>query len=335
MLKIPIATWIANAAACLNGTYGHVTHQADRVDCSRQTVSDHASKVQAAVVAEHQGGPTRAELVEQNQHLRQENAQLWDWLAQTIEFPTVQQREFAITAAAMGLSLNQVLVLLTLILGKPAGSGRSTVHRWIKAAGLAAGRVLKSLDARCRALVLVGCLDEIFFHGRPVLVGIEPASMTWFLGQKANDRSGATWAKALRDWTALEFVTADAGTGLQAGIAGVQQGRREQGQTPLENSLDVFHVRVHGLNDSCKTAWISLVCASATTCKISLYRILCRFVRLSRVEHLRSESLKPYDFRGPCSFGDADGRTRAPSIAVWTVNAYCSTRPRRRVGCDA
>ena len=32
MLKIPIATGIANAAACLNGTSGHVTHQADRVN---------------------------------------------------------------------------------------------------------------------------------------------------------------------------------------------------------------------------------------------------------------------------------------------------------------
>ena len=141
----------------------------------------------------------------------------------------------------MGLRLNQVLVLLTLILGKPACSGRSTWHRRIKAAGLAAGRALKGLDARCRALVLVGCLDEIFFHGRPVLVGIEPASMTWFLGQKANDRTGATWAKALHGWTALEYVLADAGTGLQAGIAAVQQERHEQGQTPLENGLDVFH----------------------------------------------------------------------------------------------
>ena len=103
----------------------------------------------------------------------------------------------------MGLSLNQVLVLLALILGKPARPGRSTLHRWIKAAGMAAGRVLKHLDARCQALVLVGCLDEIFFHGRPVLVGVEPASMTWFLGQKADDRTGATWAKALHDWTAL------------------------------------------------------------------------------------------------------------------------------------
>jgi hypothetical protein len=241
MLKIPLATWIANAAACLDGPYGQVTRQAILADCSRQTVYDHADKVRAAVEAQHQGSSHRADRVEQDQQLRRENARLWDWLAQTIEFPKAKQEQFAITAAAMGLSLNQVLVLLALLLGQRACPGRSTVHRWIKAAGLAAGRVLKALDARCRALVLVGCLDEIFFHGRPVLVGIEPTSMAWFLGQVAPDRTGATWAEALHDWTALEFVAADAGAGLQAGIAAVQRGRRELGQVPLENGLDVFH----------------------------------------------------------------------------------------------
>lgn len=241
MFKIPVVTWIANAAARLAGAHGDVTQQAEAVDCSRQTIYDHAQKVQAAVEAEHQGGPTRAELLEQDQHLRRENAQLWDALAQTIEFPADKQRQFAVTATAMGLSLNQVLALLALILGKQVCPGRSTLHRWIKAAGQAAGRVLKHLDARCKALVLVGCLDEIFFHGRPVLVGVEPTSMAWFLGQKADDRSGATWSKALRDWTALEYVTADAGTGLQAGIAAVQRQRQEDGQPALENGLDVFH----------------------------------------------------------------------------------------------
>jgi hypothetical protein len=241
MLKIPFATWIANAASGLTGIYGDVTRQAEVADCSRQTIYDHAQKVQAAVEDAHDGGPTRAELFERNQHLGQENAQLWDWLAQSIDFPPSQQREFSVTATAMGLSLNQVLVLLALVLGKQVCPGRSTVHRWIKAAGLSAGRVLRFLDARCQALVLVGCLDEIFFHGRPVLVGVEPASMTWFLGQKSNDRSGATWAKALRDWPALSYVTADAGTGLQAGIAAVQQERQEKGQPSLENGLDVFH----------------------------------------------------------------------------------------------
>ncbi|MBV8457593.1 MAG: hypothetical protein JO122_13370 [Acetobacteraceae bacterium] len=241
MLKIPVVLWIANAAARLAGTHGDVTQQAQHADCSRQTVYDHARKVQAAVEAEHAGGPSRAQLSAENHHLRRENAQLWDWLAQTIEFPKEKQRQFTVTALAMGLSLNQVLTLLALILGAKACPGRSTLHRWIQAAGRAAGRVLKHLDARCQALVLVGCLDEIFFHRRPVLVGVEPASMVWFLGQKAKDRAGATWSQALQGFPALSYVLADAGTGLQTGIAAVQQQRQKQGQPPLENGLDVFH----------------------------------------------------------------------------------------------
>jgi hypothetical protein len=241
MLKIPFVTWIANAAAGLTGIYDAVIRQAEVADCSRQTIYDHARKVQAALEDTHDGGPTRAELIERNQHLGREDAQLWGWLAQTIDFPPKTRREFSVTAAAMGLSLDQVLVLLALILGKQACPGRSTLHRWIKAAALAAGRVLKSLDARCQGLVLVGCLDEIFFHGRPVLVGVGPARMTWFLGQKSNDHSGVTWAKALRDWAALSYVTADAGTGLQAGIAAAQRQRQGDGKPALENGLDVFH----------------------------------------------------------------------------------------------
>jgi hypothetical protein len=241
MLTIPVASWIANAAVGLTGLYGDVTRQARAADCSRQTIYDHAHKVQAAVVDAHDGGPTRTTLVARNQQLRRENAQLWDWLARTIEFPADKQHEFSVTAAAMGLSLNQVLVLLALILGQQACPGRSTLHRRIKLAAVAAGRVLKLLDARCRALVLVGCLDEIFFHGRPVLVGVEPASMAWFLGQVADDRTGATWAGALRDWEALSFVAADAGKGLQAGIAAVQRERQEDGKPSLESGLDVFH----------------------------------------------------------------------------------------------
>jgi hypothetical protein len=241
MLKIPLVTWIANAAAVLTGAYGEVTLQAEVADCSRQTIYDHAHEVQAAVVDAHDGGPTRATLIAENQRLARENAQLWRWLEETIEFPVIKRHEFAATAAAMGLSLNQILVLLALILGQPARPGRSTLHRWIKLAGLAAGRVLKLLDARCRALVLVGCLDEIFFHGRPVLVGVEPASLTRFLGQKADDRTGATWAGALRDWDGLMFVTADAGKGLQAGIAMVRRERQEDGKPSLESGLDVFH----------------------------------------------------------------------------------------------
>ena len=37
MLKIPPASWIANAAACLRGPHGDVTLQAQTAGCSRQT----------------------------------------------------------------------------------------------------------------------------------------------------------------------------------------------------------------------------------------------------------------------------------------------------------
>ena len=107
----------------LAGSSGDVTRQAEAADCSRQTVYDHAQKVHAAVEVEHTGGPTHAELIQENERLRQENARLWDWLAQTIEFPPGQRHEFTVTATAMGLSLNQVLVLLAIVMGTRARPG--------------------------------------------------------------------------------------------------------------------------------------------------------------------------------------------------------------------
>ena len=244
MPTIPFFGWIANAAAYLTGSHGAVAQQARQTGCSRQCAYDHAEKVLAAVEARHGGGPTPEELIRQNEALRRENAQLWDWLTQTIEFPLARQQQFAVTALAMGLSLNQILALLAILLGARAAPSRSTAHRWGQAA-TAAGRVLKSLDRSCRALVLVGCLDEIFFHRRPVLVGVEPHSMVWFLGKRADDRRGSTWFGELEPWSSLRRVVCDAGTGLEAGIAQLRQHRRERpGEAvPLEKGLDVFHTQ--------------------------------------------------------------------------------------------
>jgi hypothetical protein len=241
MLKIPVATWIANAAACSRGPHGAVTAQAQMAGCSRQTAYDHAQKVHAAVEAEHAGGPTRQQLLDRLRVLRHENTQLWAWLEQTIDFPETRRQEFTVTAAAMGLSLNQIGGLLALVLGVAARPSRSALHRIVQAAGRRAGRVLTILDAQCHALILVGCLDEIFFHGRPVLVGVEPTSRVWFLGARAADRTGGAWLKALRPWAASEYVVADAGKGLQSGIALLRRGRRAAGQTVPENALDIFH----------------------------------------------------------------------------------------------
>jgi hypothetical protein len=65
--------------------------------------------------------------------------------------------------------------------------------------------------------------------------------MTWFLGRRAADRTGATWHEALRPWAALEYVVADAGKGLQSGIALLQKDRSRRDREVPENGLDVFH----------------------------------------------------------------------------------------------
>ena len=46
MRTIPFAVGSANAAACFTGPRGAVTNQAQQTGCSRQSVYDHAQKVE-------------------------------------------------------------------------------------------------------------------------------------------------------------------------------------------------------------------------------------------------------------------------------------------------
>jgi hypothetical protein len=240
MFTLPLVVYIANAAARFSGHQGAVSRRAREQHCSRQTIYRHASRVAEAIQAERGAGPSRERLLRDNQELRRENGQLWAWLYQTIEFPQAKQHEFSARAAAMGLSLSQIVELLALLLGVEAVPGRSTVHRWVQAAGRAAGRVLQRLDQRCQGLVQTACLDEIFFHGRPVLVGVEPRSMTLILAHKARRLDRAAWLQRLIGWEALRYVVCDAGTVLQSALAWLVAKRRGAGAT-LAVSLDVFH----------------------------------------------------------------------------------------------
>src|SRR4051812_13265612 len=243
MRRLSVMTWIGNAAAVLTGRWGDVTRQAEAAGCSRQSAYQHARRVPQAVEAQDGQGSTRQELLDRIRDLRRENRQLWDWLEHTIEFPKVKQRHFATVAAAMGFSSRQIARLLALLLPAARGPDHATVRRWVHQEAVKAGGLLKRLDRACKQLVTVACLDEIFFRRQPVLVAVEPQSMAWVLSQRACDRSGPTWAAALRDWPALRAVVADGGTGLHAGLSLVQQQRQESAHAPLEVGLDVFHTQ--------------------------------------------------------------------------------------------
>jgi hypothetical protein len=254
MFKLPLLSWIGNAAAVLLGSHGDVTAQADKAGCSRQTAYDHAAKVQRAVEDAHLPGPSRPQLLQEVAHLREENRQLWAWLEQTIDCPQGKQRQFTVAATAMGLSLSQTLALLAILLPAAHLPSRATLGRWVNRWARRAGRLLEVLDKACRPLVLCLCLDEIFFRRQAVLMAVEPHSLAWVLGQRAADRSGETWALAMQAWPEVQDVAADGGTGIERGLelaraqrltAAKLAGDAQQAK-PIHARLDVFHIRRDG-----------------------------------------------------------------------------------------
>jgi hypothetical protein len=257
MFKLPLLRWIGNAAAVLFGSHGDVTQAAQQAGCSRQTVYDHAQRVQQAVADAQLPGPSRQELLSHIEQLRQNNAQLRGQLAERtefIEFNEDRRKRLAVTANAMGLSLNQIEEVFDILLHDQPGEvvrkpkpSRATIGRWVLAACLLAAAVLRVLDKHTRPQARQLCLDEIFFHGHPVLVAVEPQSMAVLLCHKAKDRTALTWFLNLQGFTRLEHAIADAGTGLQSALVRLQQQRQRvttDGQTQMLElliSLDVFH----------------------------------------------------------------------------------------------
>ena len=224
MPTLSVLTWIGNAAAVLTGAFGAITQQTLQAGCSRQVAYQHADKVQQAVHDAQLPGPSREQLLGDNQRLAEENRQLWLALEDSIDFPTDRQQRFAVSAAACGVSLSTTLVLLGLLLGGRAPS-RATLGRWVAQAGRRAGGLLDRLDRCCRSLVTTLCLDEVFVKHRPILVGVEPHSRACVLAQRAADCTGETWAKVLAPWDRLERAVVDGGLGLHKGLKLTQQRR--------------------------------------------------------------------------------------------------------------
>src|SRR5262249_23728501 len=247
MATLSVLTWIGNAAAVLTGPWGAVTAQTQQANCSRQAAYTHAQRVQQAVTEAQTAGPSRAQLRADCERLQQENRQLWEAWADSVTCGPPQQRHFAATAAALGLSLNQTPALLACVLPPSACPSRATLDRWVADAAARASQVLATLDRACQPLVQTLCLDEIFCHRLPVLMGVEPHSLAWVLGQRGPDRSGASWHAALTPWHCLEYVTSDDGTGLQGGLEAVRRDRQQAHDArPLEGALDVCHTRREG-----------------------------------------------------------------------------------------
>ena len=123
-----------------------------------------------------------------------------------------------------------------------------TIHRWVKAAGIAAGEFSTNWIALAgRWCCWAVSLTRSSSTANQSWWGSNPHSMVWFLGKKADNHQGSILVGVnCNPGPRLRYVTSDAGTGLKAGIAQMQRHQRQLNQVPLENGLDVFHTKREG-----------------------------------------------------------------------------------------
>lgn len=106
--------------------------------------------------------------------------------------------------------------------------------------------ILKVLDEFTRPRVTEGAFDEIFVGQKPILMGVEPNSLCWIVGDLAENRDGASWARHFEGFEQLEHAVTDAGTGLLKGLSLSNAHRGKADRPPIGHTLDVFHTKYEG-----------------------------------------------------------------------------------------
>ena len=247
LLTLAVEEWIGNAAAVVSGAWGAVTRRAAQSGYSRTAIYQHAERVVQAVASEQASGLSYEELWAENERLKAENEALWQAWSETEELSESKQRELASAGSAMGLSLTQMVILLAIVLSSRLVPSRATVGRWVQQSAQQSRGILEVLDRACQRWVRVLCLDEIFFHREPILMGVDPLSLAWLAAQRGPDRRGKRWCEVIEAWPNLAHVIADGGQGLARGVKLANATRRQaqgpeaESPAPITMGLDVFH----------------------------------------------------------------------------------------------
>ena len=149
MFKLPVRSWVRNAAAVFSGQYGSVTDQAQASQCSRETVYEHARKVEERLAEVSRDKSRLAEQETEIQRLQRRVSELEARAQQPVVLDPLKQRKFATVASALGLSLRQTEDLFQILLPPDQAPHHSTIGRWVKTEAKRAAGVLQVLDQKC------------------------------------------------------------------------------------------------------------------------------------------------------------------------------------------
>jgi len=244
MCNVPPLDRLASASVVLFGQHGDISAHAQQRGISRQRLYRQAD----SVVRDLEGRQQQRQLACLHQQVTDLQVGLSHLQAAqryAVVVTSDRQAEFACVAQAEGVSLPVARRLLAVFL-RDVTPSVATLGRLSRQAALRAGPLLKVLDEHVRPRVGQACADEIFFGQKPVLMVVEPQSHCWLSGRLSPSRDGEQWAKEFEQLPALEHLVRDGGTGLQNGLARVNQRRQQQEQKPIREQLDHFHTLREG-----------------------------------------------------------------------------------------
>lgn len=223
----------------LVGHSGDVTRQAHDRGVARQT----RDRETAAVRAAREGASHRAQREQLRQQRATAHARVRAWeerLGPAVVLDAAQQAEFARTAQAEGVRRPLARRLWQVVRGRAAPRG-AQLGRWTHTAGRRAGAARAVLDALSRPPARPAAAEEIIVGRRPILLVVEPDSLCWLSGHRADQRDGVAWAGQCRQLPALEPVTRNGGTGMEQGLQQVNAERCAHGRPSVADQADHFH----------------------------------------------------------------------------------------------
>jgi hypothetical protein len=244
MCKVAVPERLASARVVYFGEHGQISRHALQRKVSRQRLYREAD----SVLRDLEGAEQRQlidSLRQQINDLQTRLDRLRTQQPQTVVVSFDLQAEFACTAQAEGVSLPVARRLLAVFLKEQTPSV-AALGRATRQAAKNAGAVLAILDEHTRPLVRQAAGDELFFGQKPVLMVVEPQSHCWVAGRISPSREGEQWQKELAALPNLEHLARDGGTGLEKGVALVNEQRTKNKQALVGDQLDHFHTLREG-----------------------------------------------------------------------------------------
>ena len=217
---------------------------------STQWLYELTRRAEAALVPRPAGPPLGArllgELRETIEHHREhvsaleaENRHLRSELAVAVKVDATRMDQVELVCFANGVPLRGTQEILGVAFGAAWRPRLEDVQQRRKAHGTAARALLSRVENEVAPELLCVAGDEVYFHGQPVKLIVEPVSVAVLGIGREGGASAEDWARFLKPYTHLELFVSDLGGGLLAAAA-------ERG---IPHQADYFHEK-RWLNDN-------------------------------------------------------------------------------------